>query len=161
MIVCSCSCEDDGNGNGNDGSIAPWRQTRWLVLSSGLFLFPAYLATRKQRPDLAVLLATTSLVSTNYWRCARTGWRRNLDLIYGKLSFLTMFGVWARESLSPDPLEASLYVPTVAGLYALSNYTHRFSPDTDIWWRIHVLFHISLLYGQWRVLHGLPPGLPQ
>ena len=155
ISVASCS-DDDG-----DDSIAPWHQTRWLVLSSWLFCLPAYLAYRKQRADLALLLGTASAISANYWRCARPGWRRTLDLVYGKVAFVTLFGVWA-GSLPSSPhaaglVEASVYVPTTIGLYVLSAHTHRLAPWDHTWWRIHGLFHLCILYGQWRVLHGLPP----
>jgi hypothetical protein len=160
MIVSSCENTGDDDDEYNDeGTIAPWRQTRWLVLSSGLFCFPAYMAYRKQRTDLALLLASTSFVSANYWRCARPGWRRTLDLVYGKLSFFTFFCVWARSS-SPHGVgfeEASVFVPLVAGLYTLSDYTHRLAPRANTWWQIHGLFHICLFYGQCRVLSGILP----
>jgi hypothetical protein len=65
--------------------IAEWKHTKYLTLSSLLFLIPAYYAYNSNMYNHTILLILTSLISANYWRKATYSWRRNLDLIFSKI----------------------------------------------------------------------------
>lgn len=76
-----------------------WENTKWIALSSSFFSIPAlrvfYLSGTLAEPAnghanyMAYLCILTSLVSANYWRDAKRGWRRNADLILAKITFAT------------------------------------------------------------------------
>jgi hypothetical protein len=67
--------------------ISEWKHTKYITLSSLLFLMPAYYAYAHSMYNHTILLILTSLISANYWRKATYSWRRNLDLIISKISF--------------------------------------------------------------------------
>lgn len=69
--------------------IALWQHSKWLVLSSFFFIIPSIYAYNNQLYNHSILLLFTSLISANYWRKATYSWRRNLDLIFAKISFIT------------------------------------------------------------------------
>jgi len=75
----------------NDIYIAHWDQTKWLVLSSFFFTIPGTYALINNLYKHFILLLFTSLISANYWRKATYSWRRNMDLIFAKISFIVYF----------------------------------------------------------------------
>lgn len=64
--------------------LARWEETKWIVMSSFFFTVPSVYALILEKYSLSFLLLGTSLVSANYWRKA---WRRDLDLVFAKVSF--------------------------------------------------------------------------
>jgi hypothetical protein len=71
--------------------VIEWDQSKWLVVSSFFFLLPSLYAFYNNLHFHSLLLVTTSLVSANYWRKACISWRRDLDLIFSKISFVVFF----------------------------------------------------------------------
>jgi hypothetical protein len=71
----------------DDKYLAKYEDTKWLVLSSFLFCIPSIYAFITELHFHSGLLIFTSLISANYWRKATYSWRRNLDLMWSKLSF--------------------------------------------------------------------------
>ena len=63
------------------------RNTEPLVFSSFLFLIPAIYAYYVNLYFYTILSVLTFCISVNYWRKATIGFRRNLDLIFSKISF--------------------------------------------------------------------------
>jgi hypothetical protein len=72
--------------------IACWQHTKWLFLSSFFFTIPAIYAYINNLYFHSILLLFTSLISANYWRKATYSWRRNMDLIFAKFSFIVIGG---------------------------------------------------------------------
>jgi hypothetical protein len=69
--------------------LAPWEQTKWLVLSSLFIMISSIYSYFKQLYFYSILLLFTSVISANYWRKATYySWRRNSDLIVSKISFV-------------------------------------------------------------------------
>lgn len=50
----------------NEVVIAEWNETKWLVLSSSLFMIPSIYGYYKQLYLHSLLLLLTSLISANY-----------------------------------------------------------------------------------------------
>jgi hypothetical protein len=68
--------------------IAYWEETKWLVLSSYFFIIPSYYAYINKLYLHSIILFLTSVISVNYWKKATYSWRRNMDLIFSKFSFI-------------------------------------------------------------------------
>jgi len=69
----------------------PWTQTRYILVSSFSFLLPAMVAWKRRCYMHAIILILSSLISANYWRDAKYGWRRTLDLHFAKFAFTVFF----------------------------------------------------------------------
>ena len=72
--------------------IAYWEETKWLVLSSYFFIIPSYYAYINKLYLHSIILFLTSVISVNYWKKATYSWRRNMDLIFSKFSFIIV--IW-------------------------------------------------------------------
>ena len=70
----------------NEKYIAYWDHTKWLVISSFFFIFPSFYSLLHSLYFHSALLLLTTLISANYWRKATFSWRRNMDLIFSKVS---------------------------------------------------------------------------
>lgn len=53
------------------------------------FMIPSIHAFYYQLYYYSILLLFTSIISANYWKKATYSWRRNLDLFFSKISFIT------------------------------------------------------------------------
>ena len=77
------------NKNDNEGNPIIIRFKGFLLFTSLFFLFPAGLAIQHTRSFyLAILYTSTSFASLNYWRNPLNGFRRNIDLIVARTSFI-------------------------------------------------------------------------
>jgi transposase-like protein len=134
--------------------IAPWKETKWLVGSSFLFLLPSFYAYNQEKYEFAVLLVFTSIISANYWRKANHSWRRNLDLIFAKVSFICFL---------VNGIIYVRYVPYMISGYSLLvsvGFCYYFSgkllteknPD---WYKYHLFFHIIMIYEQFIILDSM------
>ena len=75
--------------NDNEGDPIITRFKGFLLFTSLFFLFPAGLAIQHTRSFyLAILYTLTSLASLNYWRNPVYGFRRNIDIIVARTSFV-------------------------------------------------------------------------
>ena len=124
--------------------VAHWDHSRWLVLSSFLFMIPSAFAYNHNLYYHSSLLLLTTLVSINYWRDATYSWRRNLDIFVARTSFLTFMStgiIYVR------------YMPYVVGGYAgLGCLTLSYNVSGKLWnennpnwYKYHALFHILLV----------------
>ena len=69
--------------------IAKYEQSKWLVLSSLFFMIPALYAFFMNLYFYFILLSLTTIISCGYWIKATYSWRRNLDLVFAKISFIS------------------------------------------------------------------------
>jgi hypothetical protein len=133
--------------------IAKWDHTKWLVLSSFFFIFPAIYAHNHCLYSYSVLLIFTSLISANYWRKATYSWRRNADLLFAKISFI----IFAQKGI----YITSYYhlVPGYTGLVCLS-YCYYLSEkqllsNRDNWYNYHAAFHFFIMCEQFIVIDNM------
>jgi hypothetical protein len=95
---------------------------------------------------MSIILLITSLISANYWRNARRGWRRNLDLIFSKFTFLTGCYYTVKYVKSgPYLILESVWFSTV--FYVYSQSTKHISENSPNWVKYHFAFHIILTIG--------------
>jgi hypothetical protein len=131
----------------NEIYLAPWNETRWLVLSSFFFLIPSIYAYLNNLYFLGNLLCITSIISANYWRKATYSWRGTMDLIFAKISFVTFV------------INGLLYVSNIyylifgyIGLFILSYCYYLSGKELELkhnnWYQYHVLFHFIMMYEQ-------------
>jgi hypothetical protein len=134
--------------------IAKWNHTKWLVVSSFLFTIPAIYAYFYKLYPYSVLLCVTSLISANYWRKATYSWRRNMDLIFAKISFVVFVSNGVLFVRKP------FYVITgYTGLVLLS-YCYYLSGKLlelkkDDWYKYHFVFHFIMMYEQFIIIDSI------
>lgn len=138
----------------NEIYIAPWNETRWLVLSSFFFLIPSIYAYLNNLYFLGNLLSITSFISANYWRKATYSWRRTMDLIFAKISFVTFV------------INGVLYVSNMyylifgyIGLFILSYCYYLSAKELELknnkWYQYHVVFHFIMMYEQILIIDSI------
>jgi len=135
--------------------IAPWRETRWLTLSSLFFLVPAIYGYFQKVYFLSNVLVVTSLVSANYWRKCTYGLRRNMDLVVAKIAF----GIFLLDCFRY--VRKPIYVITGYPGIALLGYCYHLSGELrdkyhhPRWLLCHFLFHVLLTYEQFLVIDSI------
>jgi hypothetical protein len=136
--------------------IAPWQETKWIVLSSCFFLIPSSYAFQNQLYGNASLLLSMSLISVNYWRNARISWRRTTDLIYSKMMtiiFVTK-GIYHKHTF-PSLMVGFVCATGIVYFYHYSCTFH--SEKKECWVQYHVIFHFLMTINMWLVVsHSIP-----
>ena len=138
----------------NDIYIAHWIHTRWLVLSSFFFIIPATYAYINNLYMHSILLGVTSLISANYWRKATYSLRRNIDLVFAKISFIVFVshGVFYVRKIyyvifGYSGLVVLLYCYYLSGkLLELNN---------NNWYKYHFIFHFIMTYEQMIIIDSI------
>jgi hypothetical protein len=122
--------------------VVPHEESRIFVWTSLGFALPAYYAYRHKQYFYSALSIATSAISLLYWHRPTYGWRRNLDLIFAKLSF-TMYFLTAYMYLetSRPSYSVAFYggTPVMLLFYGLSSYC------IQPWWLYHSLFHLMVI----------------
>jgi hypothetical protein len=138
----------------DENYIAEWNHTRWLVLSSFLFLIPSTYALYNKLYSFSLLLLFTSLISANFWRKATYSWRRNLDLFFSKISF-TVFVYNGIFYIKYTPYLIYGYSTLILLLYCYykSNQLHKIK--NIYWYKYHILFHFFLCTNQFLILDDI------
>ena len=112
-------------------------QSRILMCTSTITFIPIYIAYRRSLFFYALTSTGTCLCSILYWYHPVHGWRRNLDLLYAKYSFLVYF------------ISGVVYCPWGAPIlifYINASFIVLFYLMTMVfprqWIYFHVLFHL-------------------
>ena len=121
--------------------LAPWNETKWIVVSSSLFMIPSILSFYKKLYLLSVLTMLTSIVSINYWRKCSKGLRRNIDLYLSKIMFIVKLYYF---TLYATKRTQYIYYSIMYSL-AFINY-YMANQKTKYWYIFHILFHIIIIY---------------
>jgi hypothetical protein len=119
--------------------------SRWLTCSSFLFVFPAFYAYTIELYSYSALLVFTSLVSANFWRKPDYSWRRDLDLVVAKISFVvftTKGAIHARYT--PYVITGFSSFMVLCYCYYLSE--KHLQMKHDYWYKYHLLFHAIMTY---------------
>jgi len=123
--------------------IAPWKQTKYLTLSSFFFSAPAvYSYYRYKMIYPPMLLCSVSLVSANYWRNAVDDWRRQLDIYMARTAFLYFIA----NGIYVLPPKWSLFGggPTICSIgycFHKSHTEYETDKESNTWVCYHALFH--------------------
>lgn len=133
---------------------AHWPQTKWLVLSSLFFMFPAIYAYMNKLYSYFIIVTLTSLISANFWRKATYSWRRNLDLVFAKFAFIVFSanGVWYVRKIH-------YVIPLYTGLIALTYCYHTSGKLLDLkndnFYKYHFVFHCFLTLEQFIIIQSV------
>jgi hypothetical protein len=138
----------------NDNVIAEWRHTKWITLSSFSFMIPAVVTFYHKMYDHTIILFLTSIISANYWRKATYSWRRNLDLIFAKISliFYVYNGVKYVNTIS-DMIFGYSGLVLIIVLYYLSG--ELLKKKNERWYECHVCFHLWMVYEQLLIIKNI------
>jgi hypothetical protein len=139
----------------NETYIATWEQSKWLVLSSFLFMIPSIYAYLHNLYFYSVLLSTTSIVSANYWRKAlANSWRRNMDLALAKVSFIIFL---SNGIIYVKKIEYIItgYSGLVILVYCYLLAGNLWKAKQSSWYIFHVFFHFIIMYEQLIIIHSM------
>lgn len=129
-----------------DELISEWKHTKYITLSSPLFLLPACYAYAHSMYDHTILLILTSFISANYWRKATYSWRRNLDLIFSKISFAIYIYNGVKYSGSQSKLIEGI-LRLIFIFYCFCRSGSLFKKGVNWVW-YHVIFHMFIALEQ-------------
>jgi hypothetical protein len=131
--------------------VAPYKQTRWIVGSSCLFLIPSVYGYSCEQYLLATVALLTSMFSVNFWRDATYSYRRSMDCIMAKISFIifTVNGVIYITKLSHL---ISGYGALVGIIYCY--FMSNKHGNSDLWWKYHMMFHVCVSFAQFISIKG-------
>jgi len=149
-----CLKEEDifkGKGLEEVGDPKSFPKGSSLAISSLFFLIPSIYAGTHHVYSLSLLSAVTSAVSVIYWHDPKLGWRRNLDLVFAKISFCIYFGCGLYNIPKNENM---LYFSAVMILicYGISNYF--WIQKIRYWVYVHMIFHMFVALGQFTVVDG-------
>ena len=119
--------------------VAPYKQTRWVVGSSLLFFVPCVYGYQKEQYFLALISFLTATCSVNFWRDATYSYRRSMDCIMAKISFI----IYLKTGITY--ITTFVFLVTGYGaLFALiyCYYMSNKHGDTELWWKYHMIFHL-------------------
>jgi len=134
--------------------IAEWKDTRWITLSSFFFMIPAIIAFHHKLYDHTTILFLTSIISANYWRKATYSWRRNLDLIFAKISFIFyVYNGVKYVNTIPEMIPGYCGLILIVILYYLSGELLRIKNER--WYESHVLFHLMMMWEQILIIKNV------
>lgn len=135
-----------------DRYVAPWTQTKWVSLSSLLFIFPCIYGVINKQYFLSAILFMLSVISVIFWVDATYSWRRLLDRIFAKLTFsiFLVSGMMYVTSLfysilAYTGLFSSMYCYYMSTKYCALN-------NNELWWKYHVAFHIIVTIIQFIIM---------
>jgi len=134
--------------------IEKWEDTRWLVLSSFFFTVPSIYAFIINMYSYSLLLLCISLISANYWRKATYSWRRDLDIIFAKISFVVFFsnGVYYVKSVG---YVITGYSGIIVLLYCYYLSGKLFKLKNNNWYKYHLMFHLIMTYEQLIIIDSI------
>ena len=127
--------------------VAPYDQTRWITLSSFFFLIPGVYGYQNEQYMMSFTLFLTSLCSVNFWRHANYSWRRIMDRIYAKISFIICFVNGIRYS-TLNLIIVSELLAFFAFMYCFYMSNKYNALHNNIWWKYHLTFHLLAAYVQ-------------
>jgi hypothetical protein len=129
-----------------------------LTISSLFFLIPGIYGFNNHLYSLSILSIATAIVSVNYWRHPIPGWRKNLDLIFSKISFFVylLVGIYNIRNvllylICPHEIGFLFSGCMIIFFYSMSNY---FWP-VSYWLFFHILFHMFVTIGKLTVIYGV------
>ena len=142
----------------HDLYVASFDETKWLILSSCLFIIPAIYSYYNNLYIYSLILVLTTIISINFWRDATYSWRRIMDRIFAKIAFMFFF-INGIIYITYFPFIILSYLGLVATIwcYYLSN---KYCGKDSIWWKYHVIFHSIITCLQLLVINSVVMGTP-
>ena len=120
-----------------------WETTRWLVLSSFSFLFPAIYAFRTRQYVMFIVTMMNFFFSINFWRKATNSWRKTIDVLHARVSIIVLVynGIlYIREI----PLILNSVYGLVSMTYCYWNSEKCVIQKRPVWYQYHMMFHVFI-----------------
>jgi len=129
--------------------IAPFKQTKWIVLSALSFIFPSLFAFHTNIYCLSTASTCIFLCSLNYWRDARYSIRRNIDIIVAYSGFTTyvIYGFLYINNSFIIYTSISM-CGFIYSIYKISENRYYINKNNLSWVRYHMLFHLFSAFQQ-------------
>jgi len=132
---------------------AEWEQSKWICLSSLLFLTPAWYAYLLGYYHYTCLFSLVTAVSINYWRKPEYSWRRTSDYVLATTS-ATWITYNAIVYVRHPPLVLSFWSLYIVLLYCNHMSGVHLDKKEPHWWKYHFVCHIIENYGCCVVLYS-------
>lgn len=132
--------------------VAPYDQSKYLVVSSCFFLVPSVYGYVNQQYFYGTVSLMTSLCSINFWRNANYSYRRTIDHIMAKISFL-IYLISGFHYITFVPFLINAYGVLFAILYCY--YMSNNSNNTNKWWKYHMMFHLLISYNKMIIIKSV------
>lgn len=133
--------------------VLPLKYSIWLVISSLSFLVPSWLALCRSLYWHCAVYFMTAAASANYWRKAQYGFRRNVDVVVARLSFVftLVTGIFRVQGLKVLIVGWTLVI-AIPIAYKLSLYLEE--KRTPLWLIAHFAMHCFISAGMLIVVLG-------
>jgi len=136
-----------------DNYLVDWRESRWLVATSLCSLLPTAYSLYHSLFFLSTVSFFTTFISANYWRKATISSRRDVDLVYAKLSFIiySYYGFYYVRG-------NRILVFTPGVIYLIYNYYYSnklYYEKKREWLSHHICFHMMVLMEQFVVIESM------
>lgn len=129
------------------------KSTDLLVLSFS-FIIPATYAFLCQLYFHSVLLVLASIISAVYWIKPTYSWRRQLDLIFAKISFVVFVYNGIIYVKTPFYMITG-YSGLIVLIYCFYLSNKLANNNNKDWYKFHLLFHFIMMYEQIIILHSI------
>lgn len=123
-----------------------------LVVSSTFFLVPCICTIPKGMHFYTVMLILTWGISANYWRRATYGWRRDMDLVFSKISFTVFFtrGYMVVYTSPFNTISDKIYICAGFTFLGFIIYFYRcsvcaYAVGSPLWIYYHMIFHLFIV----------------
>jgi len=136
----------------NEIVLVDWCDSRWLVLTSSTFFIPTIYSFYCQLYGFSGISLFTAIISMNYWRKATISFRRDLDLVFAKISFV-IYLVHGIYYIRGNRL--FLFFPAL--IYLLYNYYNSnrlYTEKKKEWIHYHIWFHVMVLFEQMIIIES-------
>jgi hypothetical protein len=146
--------------NASPKLVAPFKVTKWLMLSSMSFLIPAIYGFYSHSYGYTLISTTIFICSVNFWRDARHGMRRTIDIYVAHTGALLYIinGIYVLHIKANINMTHLMYIiyPTGCTIYAMNHIsTKRYYAyiNKHYWLKYHMIFHILCGLGQCIVIY--------
>jgi len=132
--------------------LVDWSESRWLVLTSSTFFIPTIYSFYCQLYGFSGISLFTTIISMNYWRRATISFRRDLDLVFAKISFV-IYLIHGIYYIRGNRL--FLFLPAL--IYLLYNYYNSnllYTEKKKEWINHHIWFHLMVLFEQMIIIES-------
>jgi hypothetical protein len=134
--------------------IADWSISKWLFMSSFLFMIPCIYSWYNSLYAFSILLLCVAISSANYWRDAKYSYRRNIDIFFARTSFIIFFinGIYYVKD-TPNLIISYFTLFMLLLNYYISGQLYEMNYEN--WWKYHAAFHFFVSYLQLIVLNSI------
>ena len=129
-------------------------ESKVLILSSTLFIYPTYYAYTNGMMILSLLYFLSGLISINYWRNPIKSWRLDIDLIYSKSMLVLSCYNGAKYITRTNQLLLS-YPGFILTIYSYNKSTELHIIKNNNWYKYHCMMHIIMIYESLIILYNI------